>query len=73
MNLKKKGFFFVFNVFFASPQVRSALNIGTQLKLKTKSYIWWTNDPWAAFIAAAGIVFVLALVGIVVLLNSYKR
>jgi len=56
-----------------SDEVKSALNIGTQLKLKTKSYIWWTNDPWAAFIAAAGVVFVLALVGIVVLLNSYKR
>ncbi|XP_035826838.1 protocadherin Fat 4-like [Aplysia californica] len=57
----------------ASEEVRSALNIGAELRTKTKSYTWWTDDPWVAFLVVAGVVFVVALVGIVVLLNSYNK
>ena len=54
--------------------VRAALQVGSsELRIKTKSYVWWSNDPWAAFVAAAGVVFVLTLVGIIVLLNSYRK
>ncbi|KAK3584474.1 hypothetical protein CHS0354_018059, partial [Potamilus streckersoni] len=34
---------------------------------KTKSYIWWTNDPWAAWIALAGLIILLGLISIIIL------
>ena len=56
-----------------SDDVRTALNVGAALQYKAKSYVWWTNDPWAALVAVAAVIFVIALVGIIILLNAYTR
>nr|KAG5713430.1 hypothetical protein BaRGS_024978 [Batillaria attramentaria] len=39
----------------------------------TKSHVWWTDEPWAAFVALGGIVIILALVGVIVILRSYNK
>ena len=39
----------------------------------TKSHVWWTDDPWSALVALAGIVIILAIVGIIVIVRSYTR
>ena len=48
---------------------------GSAIKLPSlhKSYTWWLDDPWAAFVTLGGLVFVLALVAIIVLLRSYNK
>ena len=39
----------------------------------TKSHVWWTDDPWSALVALAGIVIILAIVGVIVIVRSYTR
>ena len=39
----------------------------------TKSYVWWMNDPWAAFIALSAIVIVLGFIAIAILLYQWHR
>lgn len=57
----------------ASDEVISSLQLGSQFRVMTKSHVWWTDDPWAAFVAIGGIVIVLALVGLLVLRRSYVK
>ncbi|KAK3745550.1 hypothetical protein RRG08_040225, partial [Elysia crispata] len=38
-----------------------------------KSYIWWMDDPWAALVALAAIIILLALVGIIVIIFTHSR
>lgn len=40
---------------------------------KMKSYIWWMDDPYAAFIALAAIIILLCIVGIIVIIFTYSR
>lgn len=39
----------------------------------TKSYIWWTDDPWAALVALTAISILLCFVGIIVLVFTHSR
>ncbi|BFZ17467.1 hypothetical protein BsWGS_20506 [Bradybaena similaris] len=39
----------------------------------TKSYIWWTDDPWAALLALAAIIIVVSIVSIIVVFYTYSR
>ncbi|RUS85649.1 hypothetical protein EGW08_006595, partial [Elysia chlorotica] len=59
----------------ASQDVLSALQAAASLRIPTihKSYTWWLDDPWAAFVALGGLVILLALVAIIVLLRSYAK
>ena len=41
--------------------------------VKAKSYIWWMDDPWAALIAMAAIIILLAIVGIIVIVFTHSR
>ncbi|GFN79862.1 protocadherin fat 4 [Plakobranchus ocellatus] len=38
-----------------------------------KSYTWWLDDPWAALIALAAIIILLAIVGIIVIVFTHSR
>ncbi|RUS82557.1 hypothetical protein EGW08_009687, partial [Elysia chlorotica] len=38
-----------------------------------KSYIWWMDDPWAALVALAAIIILLAIVGIIVIIFTHSR
>jgi len=40
---------------------------------KQKSFVWWSDDPWAALLALAAIIVLLAIVGIVVLVFTHAR
>ena len=44
-----------------------------KVTILTKSYIWWTDDPWAALVALAGISILLCIVGIIVLVFTHSR
>ena len=44
-----------------------------RVEVLTKSYIWWTDDPWAALIALAAISILLCIVGIIVLVFTHSR
>lgn len=46
---------------------------GSVTYAKTKSYIWWMDDPWAALIALAAIIILLCIVGIIVIIFTYAR
>ncbi|KAK7482291.1 hypothetical protein BaRGS_00026419 [Batillaria attramentaria] len=39
----------------------------------TKSYIWFTDDPWAPLVALAGIIILLAIAAIIYLIFSNSR
>jgi len=39
----------------------------------TKSHVWWTDDPWSALVALAGIVIILTIVAIIIIFRSYQR
>ena len=39
----------------------------------TKSHVWWTDDPWSAFVALAGIVIILAIVALIIIVRSYRK
>lgn len=39
----------------------------------TKSHVWWTDDPWSALVALAGIIIILAIVAVIIILRSYNR
>lgn len=41
--------------------------------MRTKSYIWWMDDPWAALVALAAIIILLCLIGIIVVLFTWSR
>ena len=43
-----------------------------QIKL-AKSYIWWSDDPWAALIALVGISILLCIAGIIVIIFTHSR
>jgi len=47
--------------------------ISVQRTRPTKSYIWWSNDPWAGFVALAAIIILLGLIAIVILLYQWNR
>ena len=38
-----------------------------------KSYVWWMDDPWAALVALAAIIILLAIVGIIVIIFTHSR
>ena len=64
----------------ASQEVLNALRIAASsgdgaaaLPTLHKSYTWWLDDPWAAFVALGGLVIVLAFVAIIVLQMSYSK
>lgn len=46
---------------------------GNIVRVMTKSYTWWQDDPWIAFVALGAIVILLALVGIIILFYSWSR
>ena len=46
---------------------------GNIVRVMTKSYTWWQDDPWVAFVALGAIVILLALVGIIILFYSWSR
>ncbi|XP_052824185.1 cadherin EGF LAG seven-pass G-type receptor 2-like [Octopus bimaculoides] len=41
--------------------------------MKTKSFVWWMDDPWAALVALAAIIILLCLIGIIVVLFTWSR
>jgi len=47
-------------------------NLGANIIL-SKSYIWWSDDPWAALVALAAISVLLCIVGIIVLVFTHSR
>ena len=52
------------------------LPFGQQVFIRTritKSYIWWMDDPWAALVALAAIIILLAVVGIIVIIFTHSR
>ncbi|XP_046579034.1 cadherin-99C-like [Haliotis rubra] len=57
----------------ANAMSRSSAFLGGGVIQVTKSYVWWLNNPWAAFVALGAIIIVLSLVGIIVLLYLWSR
>ena len=54
------------------------LGIADELQLSrnitpTKSYVWWMNDPWAAFIALSAIIILLGIIAVIILLYQWNR
>ncbi|KAJ8318063.1 hypothetical protein KUTeg_003154 [Tegillarca granosa] len=52
--------------------VVDALGGSNIVRLKSKSYIWWTDNPWAALVALAAIIILLCLVAIIILFFSWN-
>ncbi|KAK3089813.1 hypothetical protein FSP39_006721 [Pinctada imbricata] len=54
--------------------INSALAANRNIvRVMTKSYIWWMDDPWAALVALAAIIVLLSIVGIIILAVSWSR
>ena len=59
-------------------EAENIVGISDELQLSrnitpTKSYVWWMNDPWAAFIALSAIIILLGIIAVVILLYQWNR